>query len=550
MNDTFIAGINKEKAREILPAFLLLFSVSLACTRSLNQWFAFSAVLIATIFFFRDKIRFENDLWTAFLFCVFVSSFFSLFPAVSLWKAWIYCAGLAVFFAAGSARPGISWNFWLGAVFSAATFFSVLALLGPDRLSAFSPNPNYAASFLGSAASGCFYFLVSQEAPRGRKAAAAGLAVFVFAIAAVNSRGAALGFLTAAFAILLRFRMWKKTLFFALLLMLAAAILPEDFIERFLKLDSGASYQRINIWKTALEAFLRKPLFGWGAEFFKEAFGIFKFPFFNGISYYGHETTHAHSEILNILAENGFTAALLFAAAFARSAAKGPKNGRAAASFMALSVFVQGTVDVVLYSGAVLALFFGNLGFAANFRKGKTPGAAAVLAFSLFFAGAFAFQKKYADARYGEKNAEELRSLALLNVRDRDLLAEILKKEDKEGNAVRLAAVSGLAGRLYPKSVFFKFDEARAALMTGNPEKAEAILEEILRLEPGFRAARVMLAEALAARGETARALEELRKVEKENAARKAATLYDMKISSVSGERIRELKKRAGAGIK
>jgi O-antigen ligase len=72
------------------------------------------------------------------------------------------------------------------------------------------------------------------------------------------------------------------------------------------ELTSSLPNSRVAIWRTALEIFIHNPLLGVGPENFHESY----------IEYrelrYGHDYSHAHNDILNVAAESGVFALLIF----------------------------------------------------------------------------------------------------------------------------------------------------------------------------------------------------------------------------------------------
>ena len=187
------------------------------------------------------------------------------------------------------------------------------------------------------------------------------------------SRGAALAALLSAAAGLAFTRRWKWLAGLFAAVLAAAALLPAW--EILLKLYDPRAFARPRLWGAALEAAASSPLLGWGPGSFGKVFEAVKFPYFDGLSFYGHSTLHAHSEILNLAAEAGFPAALLFLAAAAGALLSGGRE-KLPVKLCALAVFLQGGTDMVFYSGAVALLFWGSLGFSAGLPAAAAAGPA------------------------------------------------------------------------------------------------------------------------------------------------------------------------------
>jgi len=266
-------------------------------------------------------------------------------------------------------------------------------------------------------------------------------------------------------------------------------------LEGFFKISDPRAFARPRLWGAALEAAAASPLLGWGPGLFERAFEIFKFPYFDGISYYGHGTLHAHGELFNLAAEAGFPAALFFLLAAAGALRGGIE--KLPLRLAALAVFIQGATDIIFYSGAVGLLFWGSLGFAnsggAVFSPDKKYRAAlaALLLAGLLLApssglpsGRRAFlASSYAEARSGKNPAL---TLALLRVSALDK----------------------------PRDPFAAGAEGRALAAAGNFEGAAARFRAALALEPFYAGARLGLAGALGAAGRAGECAAELRAME------------------------------------
>lgn len=120
----------------------------------------------------------------------------------------------------------------------------------------------------------------------------------------------ALGVTTAA---LLR---WKTWLLPVLSVLFTAAVLFTAYSPEMPALSGRAETLQVRrvIWGGSWRMFTEKPLFGWGTGSFQREFPAFRDP---GFEEYGvsANTVHAHSEPLEILAENGIAGFLLFGGA-------------------------------------------------------------------------------------------------------------------------------------------------------------------------------------------------------------------------------------------
>lgn len=72
-----------------------------------------------------------------------------------------------------------------------------------------------------------------------------------------------------------------------------------------LKLSDPKAYKRVDMYLSSIKSFFKSPFIGWGLGSYEYVFEIFKFPYYDGFSFYNHSSIHAHSHLLNILVEGG-----------------------------------------------------------------------------------------------------------------------------------------------------------------------------------------------------------------------------------------------------
>ncbi|PKM98348.1 MAG: hypothetical protein CVU79_03280 [Elusimicrobia bacterium HGW-Elusimicrobia-3] len=304
--------------------------------------------------------------------------------------------------------------------------------------------------------------------------------LLVAGVAASGSRGAVLAALLSAGAGLAWLRRWSWLAGLLAVLTAAALAFPGGAAE-FLKLGDARAFERPRLWNAALQAALASPLLGWGPGQFGGVFEIFKFPYFDGVSYFGHSTLHAHSEPLNLAAEAGFPAALLFLAAAAAGLARGWKNNLPLA-LAALAALLQGGADMIFYSGAVGLLYWGSLGFCA---AGETPagnGSTARALAALLLAGLLAVPAADTPGARSFTAAAELESSA-------------------GGNRALGVALARRGAAARPRGAFDAAEEGAALAAAGDLAAAAAAFARALELEPAFAEARLGLAGVYAAAG-------------------------------------------------
>lgn len=500
-----------EKYGSHAPAFFLVLAVALGGLRSPAAWLVFGAVFL---FFAALSLRGFSGPGTAapllFFSWLAAAAVFSPEPAASVSAVSRYAVFGLLFFHAASCEEG--GRGWLGAVYAlgacAAAVFILQRVSGHGLTGLIGANPNYSAAFCAAAFAPAVLAL-SGTGGKKEKFYFAVLALLLAAgIYASVSRGAALAAFLSAAAGLGFMRRWKwlAGLFAAGLAL--AAFLPGSSLEALLKITDARAFERPRLWGAALEAAAGSPLLGWGPGLFEKVFEAFKFPYFDGISFYGHSTLNAHSEILNLAAEAGFPAALFFLLTAGAALAAGGKE-KLPLKLCALSVLIQGGADIIFYSGAVALLFWGSLGFAAG---GGAPVPAGEKLPGQAYSGKIALAALcFCGLALGP-------AAALYSGRQEFLMRAYLEAQSGQNPALALALARSLVPDS-PKDAFRAADEGRAFAAAGDAAGAEAALGRALFLEPGFAGARLDLALVYAASGRAELACAELSFLGKNNSA-------------------------------
>lgn len=180
-----------------------------------------------------------------------------------------------------------------------------------------------------------FFFFFNSIDKRQRIFYGALLIVFVLAAILSYSRAAWISlFFSAGVAVILKYRIKFKYLFFAVLLAIIAGILNFADIARSMKENKEISHsnnvtmhfksisninndasnkERINRWKCALRMFADKPITGFGPGTYQFFYGQYQMQEdMTRISTYNGTKGHAHSEYLNYLSETGLPGLLIF----------------------------------------------------------------------------------------------------------------------------------------------------------------------------------------------------------------------------------------------
>ncbi|MBI4802594.1 MAG: O-antigen ligase family protein [Elusimicrobia bacterium] len=571
---TFRIETGEKKWRAAVPALFLVLAVALGGLRDFAGWAAFSGLFTCYLVLFERDFSFSVTgplalfgLWLALGLC------FSPEPLNSFWHFSKYLVFLA-FFAFTRSCGEETAKFWAWAVFSLACLASMFILLeralGVTPAGLIGANPNYSAAFMAAGLAGAAAAAGGAASAKARLASGAAAALLAAGILAVNSRGAVLAAAAAVFFLFWLKKARRPALYLAGALLLAAAVIPAEYWSWFLKLKDPRSLERLSIWKTAFEAIAAQPGFGFGLGLFEQIFEAFKFPFYNGISYYGHSTLHAHSELLNLSAEAGLPAAALLAWALV-SGVLGAKSGPAARpenlalKMFAFALFTEAAVDVIFYSGAVQLCFFGTLGLLASpssllpvtsrqsavAGNGNCTGAgfhpsslsphpsaravlyllAAALAAAILLRRGFEHNRLCAGSGNGPAASAACLKKALgFSPGDAQLRkAEIAAVLKRSGNYARAAALADDAVFKYPKDPFLTEAAAEAYFSGGDAVLAKERLVRTLALEPGFLSARLGLAQLLAREKNFKAAAAEVEKIEKalENRRTVPKTAYD-----------------------
>jgi len=489
-----------KKSGPYAPAFFLAFAVAAGGLRSPADWLLFGAVFLAWAALaprgFSPAAPAAPLLFFAWLAAAAV---FSPWPAASLGVFSRYAVFGFLFFYAVSAEEGR--DPWLAAVLGLGA--AAAALLVFQRLSGHGPtgfigaNPNYSAAFCAAAFPAAVLALSGAGEKKKRFIYSALALLLAAGLYAAVSRGAALAAFLSASAGLALSRRWKWLAGLLLAVLAAAALLPVSSWESLLKFYDPRAFARPRLWGAALEAAASSPLLGWGPGSFGKVFEAVKFPYFDGLSFYSHNTLHAHSELLNLAAEAGFPAALLFLASAAAALLSGGRE-KLPVKLCALAVLLQGGADMVFYSGAVALLFWGSLGFSAGGpipaevppsgpAFGWKTALAALCLGGLALgpaAGHYGGGHKFIERAYGEARSGR-----------------------NSGLALALARSSALEN---PKDAFIAAEEGAAFAACGDIAGAAAALGRALSLEPGFAGARLDLAAVHAAGGRREEACREL----------------------------------------
>ncbi len=547
----------------LAPSALLLFAVAAGGLRSWEALGLFAAVFAVVLVLDRDFSFSGLGIWGALAFWLAAGLAFSPEPLNSFRTFSAYALFFAFFMFCGRRGPsaGRSWTITVMALGAAAAGLSVAeasAGISPGRI--LGVNPGYGAAFTAASAAGAAAVFAGA---RGRaRALSALLLVFLSAgLVASHSRSGMLGALAAVIYLSWRGAGLRRPLLAAAVLLLVIALLPGRSLDWMMKLDAPLSLERLKIWRTALQAAAAFPAFGAGAGLFERAFEMFKFPFYNGISFYGHSTPHAHSSLLNMAAEAGLPAAALLALGWGRSvfSADDGRTDTAVLKAFSVSLFVQASVDVVLYAGVMQLFFFGTLGLLAATGKreelSQRSRAAALAALFACWSAAALLHVRFERARtcaLDPGTAPAVREACLKRASkfapgDRALLmAAAPVSAALYGNYALTAAAAETAALARPKDPFPLFDRAEALYRAGAAGPAKQGFLRALAVEPAFRMARLRLAGILAEEKDYRAARAELARLEAARSGIRpsAQGAYDRRLLEVLEDEFLEVREK------
>jgi len=496
----------------------LALAVAAGGLRSDAAWLLFGVIFLGW-FVLRAGALSSGGLRAPVLFFAWLltAAVFSPDPAASAGIFAGYAVLGLVFFSASAQEEGA--NGWLTAVLvigaAAAAVLLVQRVFLGGATGFIGGNHNYSAAFCAAAFPAALLAALTGGSGKEKIFKAALALLLAAGLAAAGSRGALLAAFLAASAGLYVSGRRRALAAFVLAGAAALALLPQGVLEGVLKFSDPRAFARPRLWAAALEAAAASPLLGWGPGLFERVFEIFKFPYFDGVSYFGHGTLHAHGELFNLAAEAGLPAALFFLLAAAGGLLRGATE-KLPLKLAALAVFIQGAADMIFYSGAVGLLFWGSLGFAVSGGavfapdKKRRAALAALLLAGLVLApaaGLFGGRQVFLLRSYAEARAGKNPALTLALLRSVAL--------DK------------------PRDPFTAGAEGRALAAAGNFEGAAASFRAALALEPFYAGARIGLAGVLGAAGRAGECAAELRVLETapaltaRNAYQRALLEYD-----------------------
>ncbi|MBI5210316.1 MAG: O-antigen ligase family protein [Elusimicrobia bacterium] len=457
------------------------------------------------------------------------------------------------------------------------------------------PYYNYNAFVLAAAIGAGAAALGHEGGPRGRPrlVLASTVALAVVWLVAARSRG---GLFAAAVATTLA--VWRQgrvrlLVYGWVALLAAAASLPLGAWERVLKLDKAATFKRPEIWAAAVQVAGEHPWLGVGPGNFEQGFMRHNFPSRGAATNYGFAADRAHSEPLTVAAETGWMGLVFFlggvAALLRRPSptrcADPPARSLDAVSEAGLMAFAAMSahllVDNMLHLPALAMLYFsaivvarpGPAGPGAERLRRLAPsthtrlpaGEASSYSPRLWRAvcvGGLALSlaaplPKYFAARYQSRAwdrhdlAAAKKAVAIYPMDDhlRGMLARLHLRSKPPDYRAALRELEA-ASILNPTSALHPVMAAEIQLLRGRPAMALPLLQEAIRLEPNFFAARMLRAEVWSKTGRARMARWELGETLRRSALIDIAavsTRYSVFVLSFDAQRFDALSKQVGS---
>ncbi|MDD5630019.1 MAG: O-antigen ligase family protein [Elusimicrobia bacterium] len=409
---------------------------------------------------------------------------------------------------------------WFWALTVCAAVLAACAVLvevpGYPCVGVLPPYYNYTCFVEAALFSAAFAALRRQDGPRGalRWALAAAAAAALMEMLWAHSRGA----LAAAAAGSALF-MWRNDCR-RRLLPVAGVLAVVLAFATWAKLDVAQSFKRPQIWKAAAECVRDHPILGAGPGRFAEEFLRHNFPAGYGPVNFRARADHAHSEVLEAMAELGLPGLLLLLAALWASL-KPPPAGHSTwtqeaglAAFAAMSV--QCCTDNMLQLPALGLLYVSALAVAREPASDAAPAglpAWRALAWAGLLLAAVAWVPGRLVGLWQASGRPEalLRAVRLAPADPylrEDLYWALLSQRPPrvEEALVQLSRAESLSpfNAVYPKE--------RSRLLAGRGEwpQALAAADRALALEPDYLSARLSRAEALLSLGRRTEARGEL----------------------------------------
>ncbi|MCX5783330.1 MAG: O-antigen ligase family protein, partial [Elusimicrobia bacterium] len=248
----------------LVPALLWVLCLLLGGGRPFWAWGVFSLAIIAAGFICKKvSVNFWLGLFFAWL---FISVAGASEPLNSLWTLGHFSAGLLFAFLVSAGGKDLFLKVIIISGYGLAMIVLGAKILGIAAENfILPPNPNYSACIIAVGLAGAAVMFTDENYAFKNKIK---LAVFtiapILALFAIKSRGAFLAVISALVFLFISQKKFKALFILAVVCLVTIVSTPEKYLGMFFKTDDPMSYQRINIWKTALKVTAQNPLMGTG----------------------------------------------------------------------------------------------------------------------------------------------------------------------------------------------------------------------------------------------------------------------------------------------
>jgi len=492
-----VKKINKISIDSIFISIIILLSPFFEGYKNEFTFLFFS--LISITFFIYKKIGIKTDnIWFIFFISLFISSIFSKAPIISFFTAFKWF--IFYLFYEYAKKENIEEYF----------LFSILLISFISSVAMFISNFYFNNIFTGLIGKNKNYtsvlfvistiYFIFRIFKYNIILNFIGMFYFLFSTYLINSRGAILALILTTLLILWSNNKKKEFYYLLFIITIIFIILPLNIMENLLKINDYKSYMRIKIWDTAIKGFIKYPIFGYGPGLFENIFSIFKFRFFDEISYFNHTTIHAHSEILNIVSESGIIAIVIYLIACFKTFIKSDKEN--IFKFFSIAIFIQSAIDIILYLPLISIVFIISISLADKKESNYMDKSLlnnqklSLINYSIFAIVLFSIYP-YFSYKLNTKKILNNNILTHKIFENNKIESTLLKEEVNISapNSARIKAISSFANLYYPYDIFFLFERAKCEKIAGNYEEAKQILKKALKIEPFFNKATLMLSE-------------------------------------------------------
>ena len=377
----------------------------------------------------------------------------------------------------------------------------------------FFPNNNLLISFLNCGVLTVLYLWhkCHREEPVGFRnrftyglVFGASLALLLAAELRVYSIGGAVALAAglAAFALLNKIKAPRIYAAAFVAALLGALLFPHLAKGFMLKAGIVLENYRLQIWQSGWQAFLEKPLFGWGLGNFEIAYQVHRLPIDSLIGRYGQTTAFAHNELIQVAVELGIlglAASIIVLAAAAREVFLTYHNGMAqdyhhwALSCIAM-LLVHGFFDFNLHLpilGLLLMFFCAQFVRTQNSFRGEaitnSLSAAMIVLFATYFAAMtyiLALNRKTGNARPPDIKEQSLRSLPRMDPMNHQPHADLARFLYAENRLEESLMAYHEAIERSPKDPFYLAEAGDIFIITNRMDLARPYYLSAVQLEP------------------------------------------------------------------